>query len=55
MAVTPNILEDGNYVHTIEYPFAKTAEKPILPVKIVPTNRKRIEECYDNIPKCIDC
>ncbi len=50
LMVTPNLLEDQNYVMRIEYPEAKKAGKEILPVEMVPTDSVRMSEKYVGIP-----
>ena len=52
MAVTPRLLEPGNYVMTHEFPQAMKAGKPILPVEMVPTDRPALEKAYPGIPPC---
>lgn len=52
LVVTPSLLENPNYVMTTEYPMAKTAEKPILPVEMTPTSRPELESCYESMPSC---
>lgn len=54
LAVTPNIMEPGNYVMTTEYPEAKKTGKPILPVELVPTDHKALETSFQDIPPSTD-
>lgn len=54
MVVTPNLINEENYVMTTEYPMAVKAEKPILPAEIVPTDRAELVEKYVDIPPCTD-
>lgn len=54
LAVTPNLVNEENYVMTTEYPRAKAAGKPILPAEVVKTDRKELELCYEDIPPCAD-
>ena len=51
LAVTPNILEENNYVLTQEYPMAIKSGKRILPVEMVKTNAKELSEKYPSIPE----
>ena len=53
LAVTPNILEKGNYVMTTEYPSAIQNEKPVVAAEIVKTSRESLERYYAEIPPCI--
>ena len=53
MVVTPNLVEDGNYVMREEYPRAKSSRKPIFPVEVVPTDRQALKEKYTGLPQCV--
>jgi len=50
LTVTPNLINEQNYIMTTEYPMAKQEGKPILPTELVPTDRKQLEEKYEGIP-----
>ena len=50
LAVTPNLINESNYIMTAEYPMAKQERKPILPAELVPTDRKQLSEKYTGIP-----
>ncbi len=54
LLVTPNLVNEENYVQTTEYPNARDAKKQILPAEMVETNRRALEEQYPGIPACID-
>ena len=54
LVVTPNLLEDSNYVMRTEYPAARKAGKPILPAMLVPTDEGELAANYENIPTPID-
>lgn len=54
LTVTPNLINEMNYVMTIEYPEAKRKGKPILPVELVPTDKKILLEKYEDIPNPTD-
>lgn len=55
LVVTPHLLERNeeddspNYVARVEYPMAKAAEKDILPVEMVATDRDSLEKMYPDI------
>lgn len=51
LAVTPNILEDDNYILTQEYPLATKMGLCILPAEMVKTNEKELRIKYPNIPE----
>lgn len=53
LAVTPNLLEDGNYVMREEYPYAVRSNKTVLPIEMVSTSREVLEEKYKDIPSCV--
>ena len=52
LVVTPNLLENPNYVMTKEYPMAKKESKDIFPVEMTETGRKELEKYYTDIPSC---
>ena len=54
MVVTPNLLEEGNYVMRHEYPVAKDSGKPILPAQMKETDRKELKQHFDNIPDSVN-
>ena len=53
LLVTPNLLEDQNYVMRVEYPEAKKAGKEILPVEMVKTDRAEMAAKYLGIPTSV--
>ena len=54
LAVTPNVVNEPNYIMTVEYPMARKEGKPILPAELVPTDRKQLSEKYEDIPNPTD-
>ena len=54
LLVTPNLINEENYVRTHEYPQARGSGKPIFPVEMEKTDRKKLEEQFEGIPKCIN-
>lgn len=50
LAVTPNLLEEGNYIMTTEYPMAVQSRKPILPAELIPTDPSRLAAGFQGIP-----
>lgn len=52
LSVTPNLLEEGNYVMEKEYPFAKKANMPILPVEVEATDADGLQRYYSDFPIC---
>ena len=50
LLVTPNILEDNNYVLREEYPAARRKGMDILPAEMVETDRERLINLFDGIP-----
>lgn len=54
LTVTPRLLEDENYVMTQEYPMAKSADKPVLPVEMIQTEPNKLKANYQGIDDCVD-
>lgn len=54
LAVTPNLINENNYIMSTEYPMAKQEGKLILPAELVPTDRKQLSEKYKDIPEPSD-
>ena len=54
LLVTPNLINEENYVRTHEYPQARNSGKPILPIEAKKTDRKELEKQFEGIPKCIN-
>lgn len=54
LVVTPNLINETNYVMTTEYPMAKKENKAIVPIKSVTTDENVLKEKYEGIPNCID-
>ena len=52
LTVTPNLINETNYVLTTEYPMAKNYNKTIMPVEFVETDKELLKEKYINIPQC---
>lgn len=51
LTVTPNLVNENNYIVEHEYPMAKELEMDILPAEMVPTDRDRLSEMYQDIPE----
>ncbi len=54
LTVTPNLVNEINYIMTTEYPMAKQEGKPILPAELVPTDREELSQKYEDIPTIAD-
>lgn len=54
MTVTPNLVNEENYVMTTEYPIAVKEGKTIIPIELTKTDRHELIEKYEGIPECID-
>ena len=54
LLVTPNLINEKNYVQTTEYPAAKKAQKDILPAEMEPTDKKELQKQYRDIPDCVN-
>lgn len=54
LVVTPNLINETNYVMTTEYPMAMQENKLVLPAEIIETDKKLLKEMYKGIPNCTD-
>ena len=54
LVVTPNLLEENNYVMNTEFPMAKQAKKPIFAVKLEQTDGEQLAKYYDGLDYLID-
>ncbi len=53
LAVTPNLVNESNYVMNVEYPMAKEEQKTVLPIEFVPTDKTELANAYDGIADAI--
>lgn len=53
LAVTPNLVNEKNYVMDVEYPMAQKEKKKILPVELQDTNRLLLKWHFKSLPKCV--
>lgn len=54
MAVTPNLVNEENYVASIEYPMAEKLGKPIMPVEMVETDKEAFEGRFHEVKELLD-
>lgn len=55
LLVTPNLINEENYVQTTEYPYAHNkAKKVVLPAEMVKTDRDELKKQYPGIPDCVN-
>lgn len=54
LTVTPNLVNEKNYVMNEEYPLAQKEGKIILPAEMVETNKKDLISSFKDIPECIN-
>lgn len=54
LAVTPNLVNEPNYIVTTEYPMARQKEKQILPVELMAVSQEKLKEKFEKIPTCVD-
>ena len=55
LLVTPNLVNEQNYVQTTEYPYAhEKAQKPILPAEMVETDKEELKKQYPGVAECVD-
>lgn len=54
LLVTPQLLEEGNYVITEEYPYARENKQGrILPLEAEKTDRKKLMACCSDLPEIV--
>lgn len=53
LVVTPNVLEDNNYVMTTEYPSAQKYDRTILTVEMEDTQWTSLSMKFQGIPRCL--
>ena len=53
IVVTPNIVNEDNYVMNTEYPAALEQGKPILPVEMEKTDYDSLKEHFKSFPPCV--
>lgn len=51
LTVTPNLVNEKNYVADIEYPEAVKRKKQIIPFSMVETDKKLLKKTFEAIPK----
>ena len=54
LMVTPNVINEVNYIMTTEYPMAQKHQKPILPIEMVSTDQEALSATYQDIPPCVN-
>lgn len=55
LLVTPNLINEENYVVTTEYPIAREQEKTIFPVEAVDTDKEKMKKVFSDMPDCVSC
>ena len=53
LVVTPNLVNEQNYIITTEYPLAIDTKKNIVPVELCETSRELLEKNFTDIPACV--
>ncbi len=54
LVVTPNLVNEKNYVMSVEYPEAQKRAMPILPAEMLETERDALHKSYTDIPRPVD-
>lgn len=54
LTVTPNLVNEKNYVMTAEYPLAQKEGKFIIPAEMVATKKSDLSSNFENIPECVN-
>lgn len=53
LVVTPNLLENPNYVMTTEWPAARETGKPAIPIEALPTDPAKLAEFYAGLGESV--
>lgn len=53
LVVTPNLVNEQNYVMSTEYPEAVRSNKHIFPVEMLSTDSRQLKKKYPDIPDCV--
>lgn len=54
LLVTPNLINESNYVKEVEYPAAKQAGKKIVAGEAIKTDPEELRKQYEGLPECAD-
>lgn len=54
LVVTPNLINEENYVKNVEYPKVKESEISIFPAEMKKTNYEELLKQFVDLPECID-
>ena len=54
MLVTPNLINEANFVQKEEYPMARKLGKDVIPALAQLTDRRELEKQYPGIPGCVN-
>lgn len=52
LVVTPNLVNENNYVVTDEYPKAKELSMQIFPVEVDETDKEKLKKLFEDVPDC---
>lgn len=53
LTLTPNVVNEQNYIINVEYPLAKKENKPIIPIELVEIDKNKTKEVFEDIPLII--
>lgn len=54
LTVTPNVLEEGNFVREVEYKMAVDKSKEILPIESVSTDKEELAFAFPGLSTCVE-
>lgn len=54
LTVTPNLVNEPNYIMSVEYPLAKKVGKVIIPAELVKTDVNLLNQSYNEMPNVIN-
>lgn len=54
LVVTPNLVNEDNYIRRTEYPMVREQGKAVLPIQAVDTDREALKNGYEALPDPVD-
>ncbi|MCR4654927.1 MAG: TIR domain-containing protein [Lachnospiraceae bacterium] len=54
LVVTPNLVNEDNYVKRTEYPMVHEIKKPVLPIRAQDTDEKELKDGFAGLPEPLD-
>lgn len=54
LMITPNLINEENYVKNVEYPHALKVRKTIIPIVVQDTDMEELHKQFPHLPPCLD-